>query len=49
MDDKRAQQIAVHFCTLACDSDDFRKAQKPIMLYAIKSHRAKDLGLTNGT
>ena len=40
-----AQQLAAHFCVLDCDDKDFKKAQKAILSFAKKSHRAYDLGL----
>ena len=43
---KIASQIAAHFCVLDCEDEDYLKARKAILKFAMKSHRATDLGLT---
>ena len=38
-------QLLAHVACLACDEPEFNEIQKAIMPYAVKSHRARDLGL----
>ena len=45
VDAKIAAQLAAHFCALDCDDKDYQKARKAILKFALKSHRATDLGL----
>ena len=45
VDVKIAAQLAAHFCALDCDNKDYQKARKAILKFALKSHRATDLGL----
>ena len=40
-------QLLAHVACLACDEPEFNEIQKAIMPYAVKSHRAKDLGLAD--
>ena len=40
-----AAQLAAHFCAVDCDDKDYQKARKAILKFALKSHRATDLGL----
>lgn len=40
-------QLLAHVACLACDEPEFNEIQKAIMPYAVKSHRARDLGLAD--
>jgi len=40
-------QLLAHVACLACDEPEFNEIQKAIMPWAVKSHRAKDLGLAD--
>jgi len=44
---KLSMQLAAHFCALQCDAPEFKEARKSIIKFALKSHRAKDLGITS--
>ena len=44
-DMRLVNQLLAHICTFEVDSEEFIELKKLIMPYAIKSHRAKDLGL----
>ena len=45
VDVKIAAQLAAHFCALDCEDKDYQEARKAILKFALKSHRATDLGL----
>ena len=45
VDAKIAAQLAAHFCAVDCANKDYQKARKAILKFALKSHRATDLGL----
>ena len=47
VDLKVVYQLLAHVACLACDEPEFNEIQKAIMPYAVKSHRAKDLGLAD--
>ena len=49
VDIKIVYQILAHVACLDCDEPEFAEIQKDIMPYAVKSHRAKDLGLIADT
>jgi hypothetical protein len=38
-------QLLAHVACLHCDEPEYAEIQKAIMPYAVKSHRARDLGL----
>ena len=42
-------QLLAHVACLHCDEPEYAEIQKAIMPYAVKSHRALDLGLTTTT
>ena len=42
---KFVYQLLAHIATLDCADEDFKEIKKLIMPYALKSHRANDLGL----
>ena len=39
-------QLLAHVACLHCDEPEYAEIQKAIMPYAVKSHRARDLGLS---
>jgi len=45
VDEKTARLIAAYFCSLRCDSREFRKARADILEFAKRSDKAKSLGL----
>ena len=42
-------QLLAHVACLHCDEPEYAEIQKAIMPYAVKSHRARDLGLSTTT
>ena len=48
VDLKLVYQLLAHVACLECDEPEYTEIQKIIMPYALKSHRAEDLGLKEG-
>jgi hypothetical protein len=48
VDLKTIYQLLAHVACLKCEDPNFAKIKKAIIEYAIKSHRADDLGLLEG-
>ena len=45
VDIKLVRQLLAHVCAVKCDDPEFDEVKELIMPYAVKSHRASDLGL----
>lgn len=45
---KFAYQVLAHLCSCKSDDPEFSEIREKVMPYALKSHRAGDLGLLNG-
>jgi uncharacterized protein YjbI with pentapeptide repeats len=48
VDIKIVYQLIAHLCVLDCNTLEYNVIQKVLMPYAVKSHRAGDLGLVKG-